>query len=41
MPFWSSLARVEKIVANVEAYSGFRPRQVGLEALRESGELAG
>ena len=30
MPFWSTKSRVDKIIANVEAYSGFRPREVDL-----------
>ena len=30
MPFWSSVSRVEKIIDNVDAYSGFRPREMSL-----------
>lgn len=28
MPFWSSRSRVETIISNVPAYSGFRPEKV-------------
>ena len=30
MPFWSSRKRVEKIIATVPAYAGFRPLRVPL-----------
>lgn len=30
MPFWSTRSRVEKIIASVEAYKGFRPHEVSL-----------
>ena len=28
MPFWSSRSKVEKIITNVPAYSGFKPEKV-------------
>ncbi len=31
MPFWSSRARVEKVIAEVPAYGGFRARELRLE----------
>ena len=27
-PFWSTLSRAEKIIANVPAYSGFQPHEI-------------
>jgi hypothetical protein len=30
-PFWSSLSRVEKIIKNVPAYSGFEPHEISWE----------
>jgi hypothetical protein len=35
MPFWSSRARVEKIIATVPAYAGFRPRRLSLSEFEE------
>ena len=34
MPFWSSRSRVERIVATVPEYAGFRPREVPLDEYR-------
>jgi hypothetical protein len=34
-PFWSSLSRVEKIIKNVPAYSGFRPVELSWEDFRD------
>jgi len=31
MPFWSSAARAERVIANLEAFAGMRPRRVPLE----------
>lgn len=31
MPFWSSRSRVERIVSQVEAYAGMRPRMLTLD----------
>ena len=28
MPFWSSLSRVQKIIAGVPAYAGFQPHEL-------------
>ena len=49
MPFWSSLARVEKIIKEVPAYAGFRPAQFSWDEfvnrwvpeLAAAGELVG
>jgi hypothetical protein len=38
MPFWSTRSRVEKIIATVEAYAGFRVAEWTLEEFEE--ELA-
>jgi len=35
MPFWSSLSRVQEIIANVPAYSGFEPKEISLEGFRD------
>jgi len=35
MPFWSSLARVRKIIKTVPAYANFRPVEVSWEAFRD------
>jgi len=34
-PFWSSKSRVERIIANVEAYSGFEPVELKLQIFLE------
>jgi hypothetical protein len=34
MPFWSTQRRVEKLIASVPAYAGFRPRRLPLEQFR-------
>jgi hypothetical protein len=34
MPFWSNLSRVERVIASVAAYAGFRPREVSLGEFR-------
>jgi hypothetical protein len=31
MPFWSTRARVEKVIASVPDYAGFRPRELSLD----------
>ena len=31
MPFWSTRSRVEKLIASVPAYAGFRPREIALD----------
>ncbi len=49
MPFWSSLARAERIIKNVPAYAAFRPDEVSWERfcaywvpeLAGAGELVG
>jgi Protein of unknown function (DUF2750) len=35
MPFWSSLARVERVIANVAAYRSFSPVEIELRAFRD------
>lgn len=35
MPFWSSLARVERIIATVPAYAGFQPFEISWELFRD------
>lgn len=35
MPFWSTLCRVEQIIANVPAYSGFEPIELSWETFRD------
>jgi hypothetical protein len=35
MPFWSTESRVCKVIAKVEAYRGFEPVRIGLDAWRE------
>jgi hypothetical protein len=32
MPFWSSLSRVEKVIANVAAFRSFSPVEIELQA---------
>jgi hypothetical protein len=41
MPFWSSLARVERIIKQVPAYKGFQPVELTLQKFRDTwlGEL--
>ncbi len=34
-PFWSSLERVQVIIANVDAYAGFRPREISWTDFRD------
>jgi hypothetical protein len=34
-PFWSSLARVERIIRNVPAYAGFYPEEISWDAFRD------
>jgi hypothetical protein len=34
MPFWSTRSRVEKVIASVPAYAGFRSRELPLEEFR-------
>lgn len=34
-PFWSSLSRVQKIIKNVPAYSGFEPVELSWEEFRD------
>jgi hypothetical protein len=31
MPFWSTRSRVERIIASVPAYAGFRPVEISLD----------
>jgi hypothetical protein len=35
MPFWSSLARAERVVKTVPAYAGFRPLELSLDTFRD------
>ena len=35
MPFWSSLSRAKKIVANVPAYAGFEPVEMSWKEFRD------
>lgn len=35
MPFWSRESRAAKIIGNVAAYAGFRPRQIPLDEWEE------
>lgn len=35
MPFWSKSSRVERIIASVPAYAGFRPLEIPLAVWRE------
>jgi Protein of unknown function (DUF2750) len=34
-PFWSSLARVKRIIKTVPAYAGFRPHELSWEEFRD------
>jgi hypothetical protein len=34
-PFWSSLSRVQRIIGNVQAYSGFVPVEISWEEFRD------
>jgi hypothetical protein len=36
MPFWSSRARVQRIIATVPAYAGFEPFEISWDEFRES-----
>ena len=35
MPFWSSLSRVERIIATVTAYAGFQPFEISWDLFRD------
>lgn len=43
MPWWSSLSRVDRIIASVPAYKPFMPEEVAWEVFRSHwvGELSG
>jgi hypothetical protein len=49
MPFWSSIARAERIIKTVPAYKGFRPQEISwaefrtawLQGLEKDGLLVG
>ncbi len=36
MPFWSSLSRVDRIIATVPAYAGFQPFQISWDLFRDN-----
>jgi len=36
IPFWSSLSRVERIIATVPAYAGFHPFEITWELFRDN-----
>lgn len=36
MPFWSSLSRVERIIATVPAYASFQPFEIAWELFRDN-----
>jgi hypothetical protein len=36
MPFWSSLSRVERIIATVPAYASFQPYEIAWELFRDN-----